>query len=197
MTSDAFQEYQVQNKNFENIFNTQIKKLDDTRQLNRLTQASNILTGTAKGAFGGAMAGKDPATIAMGALTGTASGLLNMIASEENYKIDRQYSIDMYNYNLGNIKALPDTLTKISAYNVDNKYFPVVERYSCTDEEVEMLKSKLRYQSYAIMGLMTINDLPTDGDSFVKGQMVRLEAFDGDNHTAEEIYSEIAKGVYL
>lgn len=195
--ADAFTEYQIQNKNYNNIFNAQIKKMDADRDVAKTKAIADTIINTGKGAATGAIAGKNPASIAVGAAAGLASGAVNLYASDQSYKIDRQYSIDMYNYNLGNIQAQPDTLNKISAYNIDNKYFPVFEEYTCTEAEASILKTKLDYQSYAIMGLMKISDLPTTGDSFVKGQIVRLENFAEDNHAAEEIYSEIAKGVYL
>ena len=107
----------------------------------------------------------------------------------------------MYGYSLGNIQAMPDTLTKISSYTIDNKYFPMVEVYSCTDEEVEIVRNKMKYQSFAIMAISTIDDVlgGTYGeDKFVKGQMIRITGdFFEDEHMANEIYSEIAKGVYF
>lgn len=196
--SDAWENYQVNNKNYENIFNTNIKKMDTTRNLNRGYQLANIGISTAKGIIGGAIAGGNPFSIGLGAATGAISGAMNQFQSEQAYEIERKYSIDMYNYQLGNVKALPDTLTKVSAYNINNKYFPVVEYYTCSDEEIELMKNKIIYQGYTIMAISTIEDILTNGQmTFIKGQLIRLDDLVDDDHMANEIYNEIYKGVYI
>lgn len=205
MLSDAFFNYQVNNKNYENIFNTQIKRMDELQGINRINAGVGIGvgalqaagTGAAMGAAGG-VAGAVIGGIA-GAAASIGGGIADYALQEQAYGINRQYSVDMYNYTLGNIQALPNTLTKISAYNIDNKYFPLIEVYTCTEEEVEIIKTKFKYQSFVVMGLMTINDLTNEQltGKFIKGQMVRLLDFYEDEHAANEIYSEIAKGVYI
>lgn len=206
MLSDAFVNYQIANKNFQNIFNAQIKRMDQMQGINRINAGAGIAIGTLQGATYGAatgsMLGGGIGAAAGGAIGGAASlagGIIDYANQEKAYGINRQYSIDMYNYTLGNIQAMPDTLTKVSAYNIDNKYFPIVEVYSCTEEEVELVRSKLKYQSFAIMGIGTINELTGEqlNDKFIKGQMIRLLDFYDDEHMANEIYSEIAKGVYF
>lgn len=108
----------------------------------------------------------------------------------------RSYAVDNFNYAMGNIQALPYGLTKSSALTYNNKLFPILEYYSCTDEEKEALKNKLKYDGMTVMRIGTINDLTTNGDTLVRGSIIRLNITD-DNHMANEIYSEIIKGVYL
>jgi len=201
--SNAWQTYQVQNKNYENIFNTKIKSLDYEHDLSLMSNITGLAAGTARGLITGAVAGGNPVSMAVGAAAGLTSSITNLVAGEAKFRDQRQVQIDMYNYQLGNIKALPDTLTKVSAYNINNKYFPVVEYYSCTQEEIELLKLKYTYQSYLTMRIGTIQSLIDDdlisqtASTFIKGQVIRLNNLNEDDHMANEIYNELYKGVYL
>lgn len=157
--------YQIQNKNYENIFNTKIKSMDYQHEQSKTANIAGVGTSTAKGLIDAAIISKDPASKALGAAAGLATGITNLVTGENKYRDQRQLEIDMYEYQLGNIKAQPDTLTKISAYNIDNNYFPVLEYYTATDEEIEYMKKKIQFQGYKIMAITTIRQLPIDSAS--------------------------------
>lgn len=198
MLSDAWKQYEVNNKNYQNIFNTQIKSMEYQHQQDRISAITGLATGTAKGAVGGMITG-NVVGAAIGAAAGLTTGITNLATGENKYKEQLQTKIDLYNYELGNIKAQPDTLTKISAYNIDNNYFPVLEYYTCTKEELDIVTKKIEYQSYKLMKTCNIGDLTVSGEglTFVKGQIIRLEGVTDDDHLANEIYNEFYKGVYL
>ena len=111
---------------------------------------------------------------------------------EEN----RQYSIDMYSYNLQNIQAVPTSLTKTSALTYNTRVWPFIEYYTCTDAEKDALKDKIKYNGMTIMKVGKLNDYLLGEDNFYKGQLIRLN-IKVDSHMAYEIYNELNKGVYL
>ena len=81
------------------------------------------LTGGVAGGLAGSKAG--PYGAIAGAVVGTGIGLAGGIAdyakTKELNKEALDYNRDMYNYNLQNIQALPQTLSSISSYDANNK----------------------------------------------------------------------------
>ena len=97
---------------------------------------------------------------------------------------------------LGNIKAVPDSLSKTTAYTKNNKYFPILEYYTCTEEEKKALKNKLKYNGMTVMRIGTINEFLQAEQSYIKGRLFRLVG-DYDNHYVNELSQELYKGVYI
>lgn len=209
--SSKWEEYQVQNKNFQEQFDRQIANLDKNNsiamQQATVTGAIGIGTSTLSGAAAGAIAGSFIPVIgtAIGALVGAAGGAL---ASGVGYAKDiellkqqqseaRSYAKDMYTYQLGNVQALPNTLTKVSAFTPNNKIFPFIEIYDCTEEEKEALRNKIKYNGMTIMRIGHIQDyINSDVTYYVQGQLIRLEGIDEDSHVVAEIANEIKEGAY-
>lgn len=200
IVSDAWTEYQTQNKNYENIFNTRIKSMDDKRMFDRVGSAVGI-AGSVLGAAAGGSRFLGPAGGAVAAASAAAGGLFGMASSEAKYEIDRAAQIATYKYELANVIAAPDTLTKVSAYNVNNKYFPILEKYSCTDEERKAFKSYLRHFNFRVGVLTTIGDVLANrfkAREYVRGDIVIIDGQYGiDPHVAGAIYEEIHEGVYF
>lgn len=198
IVSDAWENYKLQNKNFEDMFNRQIKNMDSNYETQRSNAIANLAMSTVKGAAGGAIAGANPATIALGAATGAISGAINMNSQEKNYKEQRDYSIDMHNYQLDNIKAMPDSLTKVDSFTNNNKIFPVLEKYTCTDEEKEIFKSKLEFEGMTVNAIGKIREyLNPVGETFIKARPLRLLGINDDSHMLYSIYEELSKGYYF
>ena len=198
--SNEWISYQVQNKNYQNIFNTQIKTMD---QLHELELMQKGLTTGAGSIVSGVMAGAKTGNAAIGvgaaALTATA-GIFDIAMNQERFNVNRRQAIEMFSYQLGNIKALPNTLTKISAYNVNNKYFPLVEIYGATPQEIKAFKDFLELRGFSIGACGDLFDFVnyvTMQRPFLKARIIRMDDFRGDSHMAEEIYKEIEEGVYL
>ena len=97
---------------------------------------------------------------------------------------------------MGNIKALPQSLTKVSSLTENNKIFPFIEFYECTEEEKEALRNKLTYNGMTIMRIGFIKDY-IDGDlNYVQGQLIRLLGLNEDSHVVAELANEIKMGAY-
>lgn len=205
MISSAWENYQVNNKNFQNIFNTQIKSMDIQHKYGMMESGIGAISGAiGAGAGVGLLTGNVGLGIGAGAVS-LGAGIADQFIASSKYKETKDISIEQFNYSLGNIKAIPNTLSKISAYNINNKYFPFIEYYSCTDEEIVIYKNKIDFNSYILMKIGTINDLindglliykNNDGNTFVKGEIIRINLIE-DDHMQNEIYNELLKGVYL
>lgn len=206
--TDAWESFELQNKNYQNIFNREIQHLDFEQSLEYrkavITGGLGVLTGGAAGAAGGAMAtGHWAGAIVggVGGLAGSAAGMtldLDMLGKQQREA--KQYSIDKFNYELGNIKALPYTLTKIGAFNINSKVWPFLEYYTCTDEEKTALENKLKYESMTVMRIGSFGDfwrVDPEQLRYFKGDLIRNDDIAEDNHVFEAIYTEIAKGVYM
>ena len=104
----------------------------------------------------------------------------------------------MYGYNLGNIKAIPYALSRTSAFTENNKIFPVLEFYSCTDEEKNALRKKIKYNGMTVMRIDTINTFVNDDEeTYIQGDLIRNVGLMDDFHMFNECYTELKKGVYL
>lgn len=192
--NDQWKSYEINNKNYQNIFDTQIKTNDANNAIDITNQSINA----ALGAAGTGIA----AGMFLGPAGGVASGIMSAIGGaadialgQAKYQNQRQATIDIYNYNLGNIKARPDTLTKISSYNINNKYFPFIEYYTCTDEEKEIFRSKLEWDGMTVMKIDKISNWLDS--KFIKADIIRVEELNEDSHIAYDIATELSKGVYL
>lgn len=203
--SSAFETYALNNKNYQEMFNRQIENLDanyDIQQRYRTYATAAGVIGSGAAAMGGLAMGHPAA--ALGGVIGVASsaysGFAGWAERKERHQEERDYAIDQHNFQLENIKAKPDTLTKVSAYNNNNKIFPVLEKYSCTDEEKQIFLDKIKYEGMTINAIGKIKDYINNIDdelTFVKGKLIRLEELAEDSHLLYVIYDEISKGVYL
>ena len=104
----------------------------------------------------------------------------------------------MFGYELGNIKAIPYAISKISAFTQNNKIFPFLEIYEATDTEFEAFKNKLKYNGMTVMVIGKISDyINPNARTYVKGRFIRLEGLDAEYHEASELAEEFEKGVYI
>lgn len=202
---DAWQNYQIQNKNYQEIFSRQIENMEDTRDIKRTQEKWGIALGALSSGVSGAGSGmliKGPVGAAVlggvGAVSSAIGGAVDYNMSERLHSLSLDYTRDMFGYNLANTQALPYTLTKISAYNNNNKLFPFVERYSATDEEIKAFKEKLKYNGMSVGVIGKIADYLQEEPSYIKGSIIRIEnSTTLDFHSLTELSNEIYKGVFI
>lgn len=203
---DEWQNYQLNNKNYQNIFNREIQNMEFMQSIERRNQivsgAVGIFADTAKGAGAGAFVG--------GGIGGVIGGAVGGISSAVGYSIDvdtlartqretKQLAIDKFNYQLGNIKALPYTLTNVGAFNVNSKIYPFLEIYAPTEEELTAFQNKIKYESMTVMRIGTLREFANfNGElNYFKGSLIRNENIADDAHVLNSIYEELLKGVYI
>lgn len=196
VVSDAFKQYEINNKNYQNIFDRGIQNLDVNRKYDRINEAAQGVVGTVQGAAMGAVLGGGVGAAA-GGITSAIGGVADFAISESKFKEQKSYQTDLYKYNLGNIKAMPDSLTKASALTITNKIVPFVEHYTCTDKEKEALRNKLTYNGMTVMTIDNLkNYLGANDLNYLQGQLIRIENAE-DPHVANAIYDEIKKGIFM
>ena len=202
--SNAWANYQLQNKTYQEMFDRQIKNMDVQNDINRQGALAQLITSPITGgAAGAAIGGKTgglygaAAGAAVGALGGGITAGIDYANNIKMMEENKQYAIDMYSYNLQNIQAIPTSLTKTSALTYNTRVWPFIEYYTCTDAEKDALKDKIKYNGMTIMKVGQLNNYPLGEDNFYKGQLIRLPDVRIDGHMAFEIYNELNKGVYL
>ena len=197
IATNAWEQYKLQNKNYQAIFDREIQKMDNDFALdistNSVKRVNNTVMETAQGAMSGGM---------VGAIFGAVHGVLNTAADTVNdavgYNLERDYKKDMFTLQNGNVKALPNSLAKTDPFTYNNKKWPFLEKYTCTDEEKEALRLKLRYNGMNIGRIGKITEYINPSEQrFFQGQLIRDNYIIEDSHMVDAIFSELAKGVYL
>ena len=208
--SNAWTNYELQNKNYLNSFNREIQSMNLQNKIaneNDIWQAiAGSFQGTVSGAVAGGMMGGAYGAIA-GGVVGGATSIAGGIRDVSNNRRLRNDSIDkaksLFNYQLDNIKALPDTIRNVGSLTIDNVLVPVLEFYQASDDEIDTFEKKMRYYGMCVMKVGTILEyMNPNGETFIQGELLRLLPPDGvvteaDNHLAEEISSELQKGLYI
>lgn len=195
--SSAWANYQLNNTNYQAIFDRQIQNAKTNYKYNLIENvASGIIGGVGQGVASGIATGN----VGVGATMGIANAVglaSDLTLNKLKFKESQSYAKDQYNYNLQNIQARPETISKITSFNYNSMYFPFVEFYSCTDEEKEAIENKLRYNGMTVMRIGKIDDYVNDTESFIQGQIIRLENFTDDYHMSVEIVDEIKRGIFI
>lgn len=206
--SDPWKNYQQNNKNFEQIFSREISNMDVNRKYQRMGETISAWTGAigAGGGIGGLIGGV-AGGIAGGVAGGAslAAGYADRAISDKLYQESVSFKKDMHEMQLENIKALPNSIAKTTAYNENNKIFPILEYYTCTDEEKDLVANAI-----SNMG-MTVNAVgkPIDyvyntwsyngifSKGFLKATMLRLKNLPEDYHMLQAIAEELSLGIYF
>lgn len=203
--SSAWTEYELRNKNYQLAFDRQIEHLDFQQRQERVQAAWNIATGAVTGTAGGMVAGAMVGGVAgaavgaaVGGVTSAAGGIADYAMLQDRQIEEKDYMFDSFRFQLGNIKALPNTINKVTPLTYNNKLFPFIELYDATDEEIEILKNYLKYRSMTVDTIDYVtNYLQPDDYTFIQAIPIRLEGIDLTAIELTEIFEEFKKGVYL
>ena len=207
-TSDAWVGYELQNKNYQVMFDRQITNMEVNNAVQRKLEAWSIgagaLQGAASGAMGGGMAGGVWGAVAGGAVGGLSSlggGFMDRKLNEELRQEQLSFAKDNFGYQLQNIQAMPYSLTKVGSQTADYKMFPFVEYYTCTDIEKEALRSKINWNGMTIMRIGEATSFlkfeEDDVGTFVQATPIRIEADRANDRMVASIKQELETGVYM
>ena len=172
-------------------------------EIQRTQDAASIVASSLSGVSSGAMMGSigGPVGTVVGGVVGGVSSLIGgSIDYAMNEKLRTEainYTTDMFNYQIGNIKALPDTLAKLTAMVANNFIYPVIEYYTCTDTERQALKDKIKYNGMTVNRIGKISQFIQPKPSYIKGSLIRLENITDDFHLIKTISDELYKGVFI
>lgn len=204
LTNDAWSTYQLNNKNYQAIFDRNMQSLELNNNIQKINDVASAIAGTFQGATGGAMSGAvigGPWGAAIGAGVGALASAVGGAADVQNNETLRNEAMsnqrDQFGYQLKNIQALPQGLMKTSSLNNNNKLYPFLEHYTSTAEEKHALENKITYNGMTIMRIGTPSEFSQeDGMTYVKGRLIRTTIQD-DNHLISDINAELNQGVYL
>ena len=207
IVNDAWTQYQLNNKNYEDIFNRQMVNMDVQQGIQRQEAIAGIVAGSLQGGASGAMMGSvigGGIGMGVGAAAGTIASAGAGIADYKNMqklqKEQKSYATDMYNYNLGNIKATPNTLTKTSAFTILNKLVPFLEYYTCTYDEKEAFINKLKYNGMSIGVIGTVGTYINNyykNHKYIQGTIIHIDLPNEETHMANTINDELMKGIRI
>lgn len=202
--SSAWEEYELRNKNYQLTFDRQVQHLDFTQKQEKILSGLSIglgaIQGTASGATAGALAGGGYGAIAgaiVGGSTSLTAGIADFAMLGERQLETKDAMLDQFRYQLGNIKALPNTINKVTPLTYNNKLFPFIEIYNCTDTEKELFRRYLTYRSMNINSIDYISNFIRTNKTFIQATPIRIENVDLTALELSEIFSELMKGVYI
>ena len=203
----AWLQYIVNNKNYQLIQQRQVENMEANNAISNTMTKNNIDYQTKMGLMNSGIAllggiAKQNAAAVMGGLMGGLTSSLNYnhqmlqlsyTKQMQNLAID--YTNDLFNYNLENIKAQPAQIQKIDAFDANYKKYPFLEYYTCTGKEKEILREKLKWNGMTVMAIGTIAEYLTQTESYIKGKLIR---FNGNLSTNEfnALSEELDKGIY-
>ena len=203
--SDSWEAYQIQNKNYQAMFNRQIESMDKQRVAGLISDITGAVTGTVSGVAGGALSGSMVGGVKGSVAGGVIGGVASLIGGAADVGINaylradqREAVIQQHNWQLQNIQALPYSVTKVNNFNFDSNYVPYLEVYVCEDSEIDNFIKYLDLRSYSINRYGKLNDyIKTTGRTFLKGMIVRLAGVDDDSHYMAAIADEVNQGFYI
>ena len=208
---EQYIQFMQNNKNYENIFRAEINTNDKSHELQvEQSRIANWLGSAATGLQTGTFFGGSGAGIGGGIGAGVGAGLLTGIAGEVDinygnqlYELNKKYKQDVHNYQLDNIKAMPNSLSKVTSYTKNNQLFPVLERYEATDKEKEAVAQNVIDYSMNV-GVIgkpidyVYNDWSYNGNTsrgYFKAQLIKIDL--NTYHESDAISTELARGVYF
>ena len=196
--SSAWANYQLSNKNYQNIFDREVQSIELQNKYARVQDIGNAVSGAlSTGLLAGGATSNPLVGVGMG-LSSAGAGVADIFINDKLRKDQLDKTKDLFNYNLQNIQALPYSLAKSSSFNINSKYVPFLEFYTCTEEEKQTLLDKIKWQGMTIMRTGYIPDyLNTNSDeTYIEASPIRL-LIKEDAHTAQEIAKELSMGVYI
>lgn len=205
--SSAWETFERNNITYRESFRREMDYLEDTRDKERFREifsavAGSITTGAQAGVTTG-MATLNPiAGVAAGAIGTVASaigGVADVMMNEQLFNLSIDYKKDQFNYSLRNIQAQPDNLVAVGAQTINNKTFPLLVVYSCSETEKEAFKNKLKYNGMTV-GAITekVSDyLNPTAETYIKGQLIRMGSGVDDAHYMAVLANELTKGTFI
>ena len=200
IVSNAWTEYEYRNKNYQNTFNREIQSMELSNKIQKKADIVNAVSTTINAGIQGSI-GAGNILGSTAAIPAGIGGAMDIKYKEmlRNDQIDKAKTL--FNYNLQNIQALANTVSKSNPYNIDNKYVPYLEIYNCSDVEREAFKLKMKYDGMTIMRTGTLryflNYKDEVEESYIKGAIIRFPNLSEDYNYAKELSNEVGQGFYL
>ena len=207
--TSAWVSYQQNNKQYQNIFDRQIKNIEFTQEQQRIQERWNAATGVVSGGMQGAQMGAavGPWGAVAGSAIGAGASLVGAGLDQYYNELARReaigYSKDVHRLNLQSIEAQPDSLARTTAFNAINKVFPILEYFTCTDEEKNAVAKSIIENSMRAGFVTTISEIAQNrwnyGDledrGYISGKLIRSSVKE-DPHYLTALNDELLTGFY-
>ncbi len=198
--NNAWQTYQLSNKYYQDIFNREIESQEFNNKYAQISDWLSVGTGAASGGMSGAMvgqiAGASQAGAAIGAGLSAAGGIADAVVNQKirEESIDKQR--DVFGLNLRTIQARSQSLTRSTAYNINNKYFPYVEYYTATSQEKALFNKMLKWRGMSVGAIDTISNYIEPGAdwTFIQASLIEIDIVE-DSHIAQDIDYQLRGGI--
>jgi len=198
VVTDQWKTYEYSNKNYQNIFNRQIQNQTTNYRLQQIEQGANAISGILTGGVTGAAMTGNVAGGIVGAGLSAVGAVADAQILKKQYQESKSYATDVFNYQIDNIKSLPNTLTKVSAFNANNKIFPFIEYFSCSDQEKTIFNNLIQWQGMTVNRIDKISTFLTNDKNFVKCRLIRIDdSIAEDFHLVAAIAKELSEGVFI
>lgn len=206
IVNSAWISYQQNNKNYNSIFNRNIESLEFSNNINRQLDIVGAVVGTVQGVASGTTAGivKSPVGAVIGGAIGggasAAGGIADVFLNERLRQEQLSLTRDLQRLNLGNIRAQPYSLTKTTPFTANNKIFPILEYYTCSPEEKELVEKFIENNSFNLGAVIPFKTLLTtryneNARQWIQGRVVEFpNNFGEDYHFAATLNQELAQG---
>lgn len=186
--SNAWNEYVNSNKNYQAIFDTEIKTQISQNQLQNKAYEETI---------GIRSYNLNP-----------VKAVMNVIGMEreidfmrETQSIDINARRQLFNYQLDNIKSQPNTIRKMTSINTDFRIFPFVEVYDTTPQDKQNFDNLIRWNGMTVMVMGFMEEYLQDNtETFFQASVVRFTDFIGvenDYTLVSDINNELEMGLYI
>ena len=207
IVNDAWNQYKLNNKNYQSIFDRQIQNMNVQHSVARTQDIIGAITGAGTGIMAGyalgSLAGAGPIGAVVGGAMSATAGIADIALKETLRAEALDYTKDQFQFQLGNIQALPNSLTRVTSFNINNRIFPILERYTCTEVEKRALANKIAYNGMEINVIGRLSEYITEweyGDivsrQYVKGKIIKFDNLGEDLHIANAISDEVFKGFF-
>jgi outer membrane lipoprotein SlyB len=204
ITTDAWATYQLQNKNYQAVFDRQMQQLEVSHSIQSQLDVANAISGVGTGAIGGALVGAKGgggygaiAGAIVGGVSSAVGGAVDIYNNQRMRELQMSTLKDIHNLQLDNIKALPIGLAKTSYLTNNNRIFPFLEFYKATPVEEMAMRNLIDYNGMTINRIGKIKEFQSDKQlPYIKAQLLRIDIQD-DSHQAIAISDELRAGVYL
>lgn len=211
VVNSAWISYQQSNKYYQAIFDRQVSNLEFNNKINRTMQGWQVGAGIVQGGASGAVAGSTfgPWGAAGGAAAGlvasTLGGAYDLNLSEQLRQEQLRYNSDIHDLNIATIQAQPYSLSKTTAFTANNKIFPILEYYTCSNEEKELVATHIINYSMTVGAIGKLKDYIKNtwqynnvyARNFIKGTFLKLKDLFEDYHYLNALNEELNIGVYF
>ena len=187
--SEAWANYISNNKNYQQLFDNEIGTLSKQQavQLKAMEDTLGLRSYTG---------------MPIGSILRVIGGSKDIDMTRELNNLALSKMETDFKYQMDNIKSMPNTIKKLTNITEDTRVFPFIEVYSASSVEEQSFDLKMQYTGYTIMTTGKIIDYCQEGvETFIQADLIRLDLSrseeSADNHIANEIASELAKGIYI